>query len=146
MMIKTFKLEKEKVFVFPNGVDTKRFRPDIKSDSLRRNLEAQRKKIMLFIGLMRKERGLALFMKAMPRIVAGYSDFVVFFVGEGPRKSELERLTRDLGMQQFVKFLKFVGHNEIPKYVCMCDIALGPLATTIDTFGCNHCGSWSFLF
>lgn len=134
-MIETYELEKDKVVVFPNGVDIKKFRPDVNFGSLRRNLKLNGKKVILFIGRIGKERGLTLLVKALPKIAEVNSNIMVVFVGYGPKKSDLEKLAHKLNVKRFVKFVDPVDHGEIPKFICMSDVAIGPLVATIDTFG-----------
>ena len=45
------------------------------------------------------------------------------------------KLSEQLGMKKYVKFVHSVVHGEIPKYICMSDVTIGPLVSTIDTFG-----------
>jgi len=133
--IERYKLDKSKVTVFPTGVDTKKFRPDIDSSFLQHDLHLEGKKILLFIGRIREERGLAVLMKALPRITAKTSDVRVLIVGDGPKKSDLVRLIQELRVERLVTFVRSVGHDEIPRYICMSDMAIGPLVATIDTYG-----------
>ena len=134
-MIKTYKLNKHKVLVFPNGVDAKKFRPDVKVGSLRRDLQVEGRKVMLFIGRVREERGLALIIRALPQITAENSNVTVLIVGGGPQKHYVENLVEKLHVERFVRFLQPICHNEIPKYICLSDLAIGPLVANIDTFG-----------
>lgn len=134
-MIDTYDLEKEKVLVFPNGVDTEAFRPDVSSGSLRRNLQVEGKKIILFIGKIIEVRGLPLLIKALPKIIAENSNIRVLMVGEGQQRSYVEKLAQELGVEKFVRFVNPVSHIEIPRYICISDVTVGPLVANIDTFG-----------
>jgi len=133
--IKTYGLEESKVSVFPNGVNINKFRSNVDFSSLERNLQIGRKKVILFIGSIRKERGLVLMAKALPRIVAETQGIMLLLVGGGPQKSHLAELMKQLGVGMFVKFVNAVDNEEIPKYICMADIPIGPLVENIDTFG-----------
>jgi len=134
-MAKTYKLEKDKILVFPNFVNTKEFRSDLDVASLTHSLEIESKKIVLFIGQIRAERGLLLLMKALPKIVINDRNIRVLIVGDGPQKHNLEELMQKLGTNTFVKFVRPMDHNEIPKYIGLCNVAIGPLEVTVDTFG-----------
>jgi len=134
-IIETHKLEEKKVVVFPNGVDTKIFNPDVAFASLQRGLQVEGKKVILFIGRIREERGLQILIKALPRIVAKNPAVRVLIVGDGPQKPRVKNLVQELMMQRFVKFIRSVNHSEIPRYICLADVAVGPLVANIDTLG-----------
>jgi len=134
-IIKTHKLERDKVQVFPNGVNIRRFRPDIASDSLRSSLGLVSKKVILFTGSISEDRGLDLLVKALAEIVTKNPKVTVLIVGEGPKKSELNKLAEDMGVKRFIKFLPFVSHEVIPQYISMADVTVGPLVARLDTFG-----------
>jgi len=134
-LLGTHKLEKDRVLVFPNGVDIKSFRPDVRFGSLRRDLQVEGKKILLFTGSIIEARGLTLLIEALPEIISENSDIVVLIVGDGPQKSDLEKLAQRLGVERFVRFVPPVDHIEVPKYICMSDVTIGPLKSRIGTFG-----------
>jgi len=135
-VIQTFKLGVDKVFVLPNGVDTRKFRhePD-EAKLLRRRLASDNQAILLFVGGIRKERGLMGLIKAMPAIIAKNPRLLVVFIGRGPQKSEVEILVHELDLEDFVRFIPVVDHGKIPTYINMSDITIGPLTASIVTFG-----------
>lgn len=134
-MVRSYKAEENKIKVFSNGVDVKKFRADIDCSNLRHALGAESKKIILFIGRIRKERGLQLLLKAFPMIIRGNPNAMGIIVGDGPEKSTMRELVEILRIEKFVKFVQSVDHNEIPYYICASDITIGPLVKTVDTFG-----------
>ena len=134
-VIETHKLDKRKVLVFPTGVDVKKFKPNIVPRSFRRSLGVEGKQVILFIGGVTEARGLELLVKALPEITSKNPNIVVLIVGRGPQKAEVERLAEDLGVRRFVRFIEPIVHGEIPKYICLADVTVGPLVATIETFG-----------
>lgn len=134
-IVKTHKLERHKVLVFPNGVDVRRFKPDIASGSLRSSLGVSNKKVVLFTGGLTKDRGLDLLVKAVAEIVVENQNVTVLIVGEGPQKSELEKMAQDMGVERFVKFVPTVSHEEMPRYISLADVTMGPLVARLETFG-----------
>jgi len=134
-LVETNRLKKHEVLVFPNGVDVRRFRPGIDSDSLRSSLGVMNKKIILFIGGITEDRGLDLLVKALPKVMVKNPDVIVLFVGEGPQKAYLKKLAQDIGVERFVKFVPPVSHKDIPRYISLAEITVGPLVARLDTFG-----------
>lgn len=135
-VIRTHGLEESKVLVFRNGVDTQKFRPEVKDAKLlRHTLKAKNEFTLLFIGKIREERGLTALIEALPNIIAKTPHISAVFVGGGPQKSDVQKLAQKLDVEDSLKFLPAVDHDEVPKYICMADVAVGPLLANIDTFG-----------
>ena len=135
MVIKTHGLEKDRVVVFPNGVDLEKFKLNIRSTSLKSLLEIENKKIILFIGALKEERGLSLLVRALPKIVTKRSDVLVLILGDGPEKSRLEELAEEMGVEQFVRFMPPVKYDEVPNHIHLAHVTIGPLVSMLDTFG-----------
>ncbi len=135
MLIKTHQLKEDRVLVFPNGVDTRQFRPDIECHSLRQALQVEGKKILLFIGSVVESRGLMLLVKALPAIVSENPNIVVLVVGDGPQKTDLKESAQQLGVERSLRFVQPVDHSEVAKFVCISDVAIGPLKARTGTFG-----------
>jgi len=91
--------------------------------------------VLLFAGRLSKDRGLILLIEALPRIVANNSDVKVLVIGDGPQKSDMIKMAQELNVMRFVKFITSVNHGDMPKYICVSDVAIGPLVATIDTYG-----------
>lgn len=134
-IIETHKLKKDKVIVFPNGVNTNLFKPNKDFGSLQRAFKVNGKKVLLFIGGITVERGLSLLVEALPGIVTKNSNVAVLIVGYGPQKSELEKLALRLGVEKFVRFIPPVKYTEMPSYISLADVTIGPLVARLDTFG-----------
>jgi len=134
-MAKFYKIKEREIFVCPNGVDVKKFRPDVECVGLRHSLGAENKKVILFIGRLRRERGLQLLFNALPQIVRVNPNTMAIIVGGGPEESRMRELVKELGMEKYVKFIQSVDHNDIPNYICASGTTIGPLVTTVDTFG-----------
>jgi glycosyltransferase involved in cell wall biosynthesis len=106
-VVKMEKLPPGKVDVVYNGVDTGHFRP---SAELR---NAARSQLMLgdahiAIGIManlRPVKRIDLFLRAAAVVTSSLPHARFLVIGEGPSRSELERLVEQLGLQDRVNFL-----------------------------------------
>lgn len=54
-------------------------------------------------------------------------DVILVIIGDGPDFNSLNTLTKSLKIQNKVKFIRNVPHNELPKYYSSCDIFALPL-------------------
>lgn len=89
----------ERVHVIPNGVDTERFQAAVKDGTLRRMLGVpDQTPLVGIVAVLRPEKNHELFLEAAVRIgrqVAG-THFVI--IGDGPRRTELEQRSKELGL------------------------------------------------
>lgn len=107
------------VDVISMGVDTQdTFRPS--SDDRR---EAQR---VLFVGRLAEKKGVQYAIEAVARLTPAHPSLRLIVVGDGPERVELERRTRELGIDQVVDFLGSVENQRLPSIYQSCEIFLLP--------------------
>lgn len=118
-------INEEKVHVVPNGVDTKKFKPAGKAHA--RNLLnlPQDKNIVLFVGALRKIKGVDYLIEAAENFVD--SNTHLFMVGrdDGLRKN-LEKRAHELKIADYIKFTGPVNHDDIPLWISASDILVLP--------------------
>jgi glycosyltransferase involved in cell wall biosynthesis len=85
-----------KLHLIPNGLDIARFAPAPARPAIRR---------VAMVANLRAEKGHDTLLGAAPEILARHPGASFTFVGEGPRRSALETLTRALGLGDRVQFL-----------------------------------------
>jgi len=120
-------IEDKRLIVFPNGVDTRLFKPGIKCDDIREKLGLEGRFVVLFLGGLYRQRHPELLIKALPQIINEMKDLVMLFVGEGPEQPKLLSLAERLGVSDFVKFVGTVTHSCVPEYISLADVTIGPL-------------------
>ena len=120
-------IDEKRMVIFPNGVDTRLFRPDIKADKLRKRLGLEGKSVVLFLGGLHEGRHPELLIKALPSIVNEVKHLELLFVGEGPDKSKLLSLANHLGVSDCVRFVGSVSHSMVPEFISLADVTVGPL-------------------
>jgi len=84
-----------KIVIIPNGVDTELFKPSLNRES----------DLIAWVGRLVPEKGLGYLLRAMQEIVEECPNARLVLVGDGILKSELVRLTDELGLNDHVKFL-----------------------------------------
>lgn len=122
------KIRSEKIRIWTRGVDTMRFTPDARDESLRREWDASDgRPVVLYVGRISREKGLAI----VPGLARGLADtglaarFV--FVGDGPMRRELRAACPD------ACFLGERPHDDVPRLMASADMFLFPSRT--DTLG-----------
>lgn len=105
---------KKKVAVVENGVNTELFRP---------MNEAQGDTI-IFTGTVWRVQGLETLFRALPLTSARLT---VIGYAEPPYRAELESLAESLGVRHRMAFIDKVPQGDIPHWIGMSDICIGPL-------------------
>ena len=123
-------LNEEKIRIYPRGVDLERFHPDRRDAGIRArfNIPADAT-IMLYVGRISKEKGLALLGQAFQHLQAKYPDLYLIVAGDGPFRGEYEEMLRGLP----VVFTGYLEGDDLPVLYASSDFLVFPSAT--DTFG-----------
>lgn len=112
----------------PMGVDTAPADPDrlARAAELRGSLRSGAGPLLLFVGRMVDEKGLADLLHAVALLAPTLPDTRLLAVGEGQDRPALERLARDLGIAGRTRFAGWVDAAEVPTYLAAADIFVGP--------------------
>ena len=95
-----------KVSVIPNGVDTKRFRPDPQArDRLRQELGLHEEFAWLAIGRFEKVKDYPTMLNGFAGARAEIKHIVLLIAGQGPLEDTCRKLAIDLGLENSVRFL-----------------------------------------
>jgi len=107
----------DRVFVFPNGVDTERFHPRAASDPLRARLVPPGRFALGFHGRLRGWHGFGRLAEACGRMLAEGHPIHLVVVGEGDFEQALEG---HVPADRFTR-VPWVDHDEVPAYVASFD-------------------------
>jgi glycosyltransferase involved in cell wall biosynthesis len=113
---------KEKVNVFPWGIDFKKFNPEIDSKNLRSLLQWEDKIVIICTRKHEPVYGLEYLVKAIPYVISKYDQARFLFVGSGPLTSHLKKMVNDLSIEKYVKFTGWIPNEELPKYLAASDL------------------------
>ena len=116
-----------KITIIPNGVDVTEFEfckaPDAK---LKASLGLQGKTVLGFLGSFYSYEGLDLLISALPAVVKEMPDVALLLVGGGPAEPALREQTRQLGLENIVKFVGRVPHGRVQDYYALVDVFVYP--------------------
>jgi glycosyltransferase involved in cell wall biosynthesis len=129
---KLYGLKPEEVAISYNGVNTVEFRPENRSDELRRKIGSNH--IAVFSGLLSK-RGVDVLIRAIALIKPNFPDLRIIVMGDGPDLTRLVDLAASLGVSESIEFMGVVDPRLVPTYVASSDAAIGPLIASRQTHG-----------
>ena len=114
---------RERIRMFRNGIDKAMFQGDFDKRALREELDLpQDAKVLLWVSQLVNWKHPGRLIQALPALLAREPAARVLFLGDGPTRSDLETLARQLGVQQAVRFDGFVDRNRLPAYFHASDI------------------------
>jgi len=130
-LMKRWRVPPEKIAVVENGVETDLFAPLPQSanDALRRELGAEGKFLVLYLGTMGMAHGLETLLEAAARLRAQKPEVLFLLVGEGAEKQRIQSLAQMRGLDN-VRFLDQQPREKIPGFISASDACLVLLKKT----------------
>jgi PEP-CTERM/exosortase A-associated glycosyltransferase len=117
----------EKVTVIPNAVNMEDFSlgdtPDLQ---LAKKLGLGGKLLLGFIGSFYAYEGLAVLLRALPKMLSINPDIRVLLVGGGPQEKELKAIAAQLRLEGKVIFTGRVPHDQVQHYYNLIDVLVYP--------------------
>ncbi len=94
-----------KMRVVYNGVDVEQFHPDQhKRQGMRRDAQTDHRFVWLAVGRLEAPKDYPTLIRAFARVSAAREDILLWIVGDGPLREQVEALAREMGLQQHVRF------------------------------------------
>jgi len=81
---------------------------------------------MIYVGLLSMARGLDFVIRALPVLVRKHPDVTVVIVGRGKAQARLERLAKELKVEEHVYFEGYVDRELVPEYIASSDVGIIP--------------------
>lgn len=121
----------EKIAVVENGVETELFAPQSEAANLalRRELGAEQKFLVCYVGTMGMAHGLETLLDAAAKLLRTRPDVLFLLVGEGAEKARIKALAESRGLTN-VRFLDQRPREQIPAFISTSDACLVLLKKT----------------
>ena len=117
-----------KILVQVWGVDTNRFSPKARSQSLRRSLGIDNTYSVLCARYWKPTYRVDVFIKAIPFVLKKTKNVKFILLGGGPLEPKLKELARRLGVYEKIVFVGRVPEAEMPKYLASVDVYVDTLS------------------
>lgn len=113
--------------VFRIGIDLEQYRPEeerkpFDSAQGKKKEESSKRVEILTVGYLVERKGIKYLIEGFAKIAKKYPDSYLKVVGDGPARSDLEKLASDLGIRNRVKFLGSLKYYEVIPHYHSCDI------------------------
>lgn len=117
----------DKFTVIPNAVNIEQFQISAGRDhELEQLLGLQGCLVLGFLGSFYAYEGLDLAIRALPAVIAAQPNVRLLLVGGGPQQQQLEHLTKELGLSDYVIFTGRVPHGAVDRYYSLVDLLIYP--------------------
>jgi len=116
----------QKIEVIPNGVDVKKFRPDLDVNGFRDKYSFNGKFVIGFVGSFHYWHGVEALEEYVEHLCSKYDHVVFLFIGDGPLKTDMESTFKTKGLSDRVIFTGYTEHHEIPTYLAAMDAVIAP--------------------
>ncbi len=108
-------INESKIKIIPPGIEILRFHKSERQCS-------NEVRTILSVGALIERKGFDTLLKSLPAILFKYPNIKVEILGDGPRKSELIELARQLKIEDRVIFHGHIAHSQVKKYYDRADI------------------------
>lgn len=127
----------DKIDVVINGTNPDLFYP-ADATGLKEQLGLTGRKIILSISRLIDRKGTDTILKALAILAPEMPDLHHVIVGEGPQRTYLEQLVRELNIEDHVTFVGWIPYKEVYNYYNLCDVFVMPSKTQlpeVEAFG-----------
>jgi glycosyltransferase involved in cell wall biosynthesis len=115
----------DKISIIENGVDEDRFDPNAKFQDLRSRFGISPETFVLgFIGSMKRWHGVGNIIRVAEFCKNKLANHLFVIVGDGDLKTEYEAQVKALGLNDTVKFIARISHDDVPSYLSFMDVVL----------------------
>jgi len=121
-LVERLHVPRQKIAVVENGVETDLFAPGAGA-TVRRELEAEGKFVVSYIGTMGMAHGLETILEAAAQLRSANPEIVFLVLGEGAEKERIVASARELGLDN-LRFIDQQPREKIPSYICASDVCL----------------------
>jgi len=122
-LIKRWSVPPEKITVVENGVEAELFHPGHDGLEIRRQLNADGRLVVAYIGTIGMAHGLETLIDAAEQLQSSAPHVDFWIIGEGAEKDPMVALARSRGLEN-VQFVDQQPRERIPAYICASDVCL----------------------
>jgi glycosyltransferase involved in cell wall biosynthesis len=123
-----WKVKGHKLAVLPCAADVEAFRPDRKSEPVRRGLGLINEPVIMWVGGFYPWHDLDLLIESFIRVLQKQPTARLVLVGEGQTRSRVAQKIMRCGLQHAVIMTGAIAHSQVPEMVSIAEVAVVPAA------------------
>ena len=123
-VLRELRADMDKVRFWMNGTDKDTFLKMPSCEEARSQLGVKHRHVILMLSRLVWWKCIDRGIEALPQVLADREDTLLMIVGDGVERPRLERLARELGVADRVKFIGPITRSEIRMYMAAADIFL----------------------
>jgi len=118
---------RDRIEVIYNGVDLKRFSPEVDGAPIREKYGLIGKKVVLYLGRLTRYKGAHFLISAAPKVLSQFPN-AHFLIAGSLRNDvlDLPGMAKRLGIEKHVTFTGFVPDEDIPRFYRAADVFCYP--------------------
>ena len=120
------KLPESKLIYLQDPVDLARFHPIDRTIACQRLSKDQRKRYVLYVGRLERNKGIQHLTNIFPRLKGLYPNLVLIIVGYGDYKAQLQMRALEVGVRDDVSFEGPVFDDALPHYYNIAEVLVLP--------------------
>ncbi len=121
-IVHLYGVDKAKIRIVPNGVDTQKFKPLENCERIKRQIGIDNKLCVLFVGRLIPRKGLSFLIEAAKHVVKEFNQTMFVVVGNGPLKNNLMAHLEKLDLSGNFVFLGDVDESILPAVYNCADV------------------------
>jgi glycosyltransferase involved in cell wall biosynthesis len=125
-IVQFYCVDKAKIRIVPNGVDTQRFKPSEECKKIKQQIGVDSKLCVLFVGRLIPRKGLPFLVEAAQNIVKEYVQTKFLIVGDGPQKNHILSYLQKTNLRGNFVFLGDVNERVLPALYNCADVFVLP--------------------
>jgi glycosyltransferase involved in cell wall biosynthesis len=125
-LVQFYGVDKTKIRLVPNGVDTERFKPSGECETMKHQIGLNDKLCVLFVGRLIPRKGLPFLLEAAQHVLREFSQTMFVIVGDGPLKNNLRAHLEKMNLVDNFVFLGDVKEKVLPALYNCADVFVLP--------------------
>lgn len=106
-----------------NGIDTQQFSPHRKDKRLKTTLGISEGVLVVICNRnLQPAYNVEMLIRAIPLILRQVTQTMFIIAGDGEQRDYLRNLANSLGVSSAIKFVGWILHDELPKYLALSDV------------------------
>ena len=126
-------IEKDKIFIVPDGTDANMFNPSISGEAVRARYGLQKSPVIIYHGDIKEPDGVDLLYRAFVKIRERVPGTKLMIVGGGEGYfRNIVKLGKDLGIHSDIIYTEWIPHKNVPEHIAATTVGAMPMRATLN--------------